>query len=895
MDALPIDQQLPGIVEALRTSPSLVLVADPGAGKTTRVPRALLDGGFAEAGEIVVLEPRRLAARMAARWVAGELGEKVGERVGYQVRFDDVSSARTRVRFVTEGILTRRLAGDPRLDGVAAVVLDEFHERHLHGDLALALVRRLQATVRPELRVVVMSATLDAEPVARFLGCAVVRVPGRRFEVAIEHLSAPDERPLEKQVAGALRGLAKGGLDGDVLVFLPGAAEIRRAGEACAEVARSANLAVVALHGDLPAEEQERAIAPAAEGRRKVILSTNVAETSLTIAGVVAVIDSGLSRVARHSPWSGLPSLETAKISRASATQRAGRAGRTRPGRCIRLYTSHDHDGRPAHDAPEVQRTDLAETVLSLRASGIDPRPGPTGFGWFEAPPVASLEAADKLLVRLGAVDGAGVVSEVGRRMLALPLHPRLARMVIEASARGVGRSGCLLAALLQEREIRVAARTRLVGGPARSDEVGSSDLLARREAFEAASAGGLRPDRIRAHGLDVGAVLAVARGRDQIARALGSDGKEVRGGTTGTPTSFTASAELSRREPRGTLTSFTASAELSRREPRGTAEEVGLLCATLAGFPDRVAKRRVKNGSEVVFAEGGSAKLAETSVVREAEWLVAVEADERKGGAPSVGQRAGAVIRVASAIEPEWLLDLFSARIVERREARFDAQTGRVELISSIGYDGLILDESRRNDVTGKEVSQALAEAAVRAGVDAFCVAEELAALRARVEFLAAAGDGAPLDDAAVQEVLIALCDGRRSFAELREASLVEALRARIEPARRGRLERLAPDKVMLPGGRRTAVHYRAGQSPWIESRLQDFFGLEDGPRIADGRVALVIHLLAPNQRALQVTTDLAGFWERHYPALRRQLMRRYPKHSWPEDPLRASPPARR
>lgn len=351
MQPLPIDPLLPEIVASLRAHPTLVLEAPPGAGKTTRVPRALLDAGLAQRGEIVVLEPRRLATRMAARRVADELGESPGGTVGYQVRFEDVTGPRTRVRFVTEGILGRRLLASPGLDGVAAVVLDEFHERHLQGDVALALVERLRRTTRPDLRVIAMSATLATGPLAEYLGAPVLRAEGRRFEVAIEHLSAPDERPIASQVASAVRTLVAAGLDGDVLVFLPGAGEIRKAREACAKIASEADMLLVPLHGDLSPQEQDAAVRPGP--RRKVILSTNVAESSVTIEGVVAVVDAGLARVASQAPWSGFPRLRVEKISRASATQRAGRAGRTRPGRCLRLYTRADLESRPDHDAPE--------------------------------------------------------------------------------------------------------------------------------------------------------------------------------------------------------------------------------------------------------------------------------------------------------------------------------------------------------------------------------------------------------------------------------------------------------------------------------------------------------------------------------------------------------------
>src|SRR5215831_17553431 len=397
LQPLPIDPLLPSVVEMVGTRGTLVLQAAPGAGKTTRVPRALLDAEAFE-GELWVLEPRRLATRLAAARVADELGEPPGRRIGYQIRFEEVASAATRVRFVTEGILTRRLLSDPELRGIGAVVLDEFHERHLPTDLGLALLRRLRER-RPGLRLVVMSATFEPGPVSRFLGDApVLTSEGRAHPVEVEYLPAADSRPLEVQVLAGLKRLAPRVTDGHVLVFLPGAAEIRRAQDACADYAGRHGFRVLPLHGDLPADAQDRAVRPSKE--RKLILSTNVAETSVTIEGIAAVIDSGLAHVATHSPWSGLPSLRVQPISRASAAQRAGRAGRTREGVCFRLYTQGDLDRRPERDAPEISRADLAETVLALAAAGV---PDPRTFGWYESPPTPALAAAEELLSQLGA------------------------------------------------------------------------------------------------------------------------------------------------------------------------------------------------------------------------------------------------------------------------------------------------------------------------------------------------------------------------------------------------------------------------------------------------------------------------------------------------------------
>ncbi|GEJ59060.1 ATP-dependent RNA helicase [Anaeromyxobacter diazotrophicus] len=860
MDPLPIDPLLPEVVSALRAGPALVVEAPPGAGKTTRLPPALLTAGLAGDGEVVVLEPRRLAARMAARRVAAELGERPGETVGWQVRFEDVSGPRTRLRYVTEALLTRRLLATPELPGVGAVVLDEFHERHLDGDLALALLARLAAR-RPDLKLVVMSATLDAGPVARFLGAPSLRSEGRAFPVELEHLSpeeaARDQR-LEERVASAVRRALRDEPDGHVLVFLPGAAEIRRAREALSGLTLAE---VLPLHGDLPPEEQDRAVGPSA--RRKVILSTNVAETSVTIEGVAAVVDSGLARVAAHSPWSGLPTLELRKVSRASAAQRAGRAGRTRAGRCLRLYTRHDHDARPEFDLPEIRREDLAGTALALAQLGVA---AGEGF-WLDAPPPAAWEAAHALLRDLGALDAAGRITALGRRLARFPLHPRLARLVVAAEEAGDGPGGALLAALLGERDIRAFEAGRLAGpgapAPRRDVPTGPSDLLELASLFEEAARARFAEGALRRLRLAPGAVQAVERARRQLERLV------QRRSTSTANSTATATA---------------------------TAAEEALLRATLAGFPDRVARRRAPGSDEVVLAGGGSARLAPESAVREAPLLVAVDAEERRvrvAGRPGAG---GAVVRLASAVTQEMLLDLFPDALRYEEEVRWDATAERADGFERLVYRDLVLEEARAARVDPDRAAAALLEAARARGARSFAGEGALDRLLARLAFAARhapdAGLPAPGEDG-VEAALRAACVGRRSFAELREVGLEGALLGALAPPARALLERLAPERVTLPGGRSVKVEYEAGDKPpWIASRLQDFFGLADGPRLAQGRVPLVLHLLAPNGRAQQVTTDLAGFWSRHYPALRRELMRRYPRHAWPEDPLRAEPP---
>jgi ATP-dependent helicase HrpB len=789
-ESLPIDAVLPELLETLRTHPAVVLEAPPGAGKTTRVPPALL---HAVEGEVVVLEPRRIAARTAARRVASELGDP--ELVGWQVRFEQSGTPRTRLWYVTEGILARRILADPRLPGVGALVLDEFHERHLPGDLALALAQRLL----PRVKLVVMSATLQAIPLARHLGAPAIRSEGRRFPVEIEHAEKADSRRLSDQVSAAVRRLTAPETAGDVLVFLPGAAEIRQAGEACADLARHRDLLVVPLHGDLPSKDQDRALLPAQ--KRKVILSTNVAETSVTVPGVSAVVDSGLARIAAHSPWSGLASLSVAKISRASAAQRAGRAGRLGPGRAIRLYTRHDHDSRPEHHAPEIERLDLGALVLELRAAGLDPASLP----WLDPPPEGALQPAVALLKRIGALDAKVEVTAIGRDCARLPLHPRLSRLVVETAHRGYRAAGCAAAAFLSDRDRRGS-------DPAPTGPSDVLDLLDRRPTatFEQAKA--------------------------QLLRMAPPDGRRT-----------------------------------------GTRDEA-VLISVLAGFPDRVARRR---GAEVLLASGGAAQLAPESAVREAELLVAVDAEERR-----TGGRARVVVRIASAIQAEWLLDLHADALREETSLLWEPSRERVEAASRLTYDKLLLEESRR---LPREEELVAAARILLEHAEGIPDPEELARLKARIALVAAHCPESgiePLEDARLRAALENAARGASSLRELRERDLIPAL------VPEG-LDRLAPEHVALPGGRRLRVEYAAGQPPAVRSRLQDFFGLSRGPAICQGRLPLTLHLLAPSGRVQQVTQDLEGFWERHYPAIRRELMRKYPKHAWPENGATAAPPS--
>ena len=811
---LPIDALLPEIRRAVADRGRLVLQAEPGAGKTTRVPPALLGD---VTGTIVVAQPRRLAARMAAARVASELGEEPGGVVGYEVRFDRRVGPGTRLVFVTLGVLARRLREDRTLRGVSVVVLDEFHERQLDGDLCLALLR----DAREDLKLVVMSATLDAKEVAAYLGdCPVVSSPGRAHPVNVVHATEADRRPLAAQVATAAYAATAQGTDGDVLVFLPGAGEIRRAGESCQELAKKRELDIVTLHGDLGPREQDRAVMPGK--RRKIILSTNVAETSVTIEGVRHVIDSGLVKRASWSPFTGLSRLEVRPVSQASAIQRAGRAGRTAPGHCLRLYTQHDMDTRPAFDAPEVTRADMSEVVLMLASLGI------AELDWLTPPETDNLARARDLLGRLGALSG-DEITELGHRMLTLPVHPRLAAVVLAGARRGVADDACTAAALLSERDVI----SRGVGPPRRASVTGPSDILHELDLLHA-----------RDRSLAGAAVKNVQRVAGQLRRHVPGDGLPP------------------------------------------DDRELALSQALLVGFSDRVGRRRRHRESTFLLSAGGTAEAAPESIVTEEDLVVVAVAEERRHGGPR-----HVIARKLTAIREEWLWDLFPDRLGETRELTWDTERQRVQVTERVLYDELVLHESSAapGPEDGPAAATLLAERATAAGIERFVNAENLRRVRGR---LALAHEHAPEAGFHVsnnETLLVRVCQatGATSFAELASAGIEHQLMATLSPQQRGLLDKLVPERVRLAAGRQVTVQYEENARPFIASRMQDFFGMTASPTICGGKLPLVMHLLAPNRRAVQVTDDLSGFWQRHYPALRRQLSRRYPRHAWPEAPV--------
>lgn len=851
--ALPIDEHLPSLLASLRRGARrVILEAPPGAGKTTRVPPALLEEDWCT-GQVLVSEPRRIAARLSASRVAQEAGCRVGERIGYQVRFDDKTSAATRVVYLTEGLLLRRVL-DGGLDKVSVVILDEVHERSAELDQLLALLIRMQGSGNA-FRLILMSATLDVGELETYLPDAVnLRSEGRAFDVSLEYQKKEDDRPLPIQVRGAVRSRLNE--SGDSLVFLPGGKEIRACEDALKELS---GVRIIPLHGDLPIEQQAMAVADHGDEKR-VVLSTNVAESSLTIPGVTTVIDSGLARTAIFDPWAGVKRLETIKVSQSRCIQRAGRAGRVAPGHCVRLYTLGDFSARPAQDKPELLRSDLSDAYLRLLTAAKD-QWLPEELPWLTAPAPEAWLLAKELLERLGAINS-GRLTDIGRAMAALPLPPRLARVLVESALLDDLDRGALATALLSERDI---LRRRFNVRSAFDVVAGDSDLEDRIDRFEQ-----LAEDRFnRGTARDLDLDLPTAQ---QVKR----------------------SAQANRQVARAVCR------HLPRQSPSSAPTMPSLVRALLSGFQDRVGARRGR-GRDVILASGLQAQLDENSCVADAALVLALSTD-----APG-GRVRKPLIRQACRLEADWLLDLDSDALLAQDELIWEADKERVRIVSRLSYGKVVLDETNLAATPGDACASVLKQAALTKGAAVFDPEGRLENLRVRLQTLqhsfpelfssdSATAPSLPWLDSTESLESYALgiaCLTRSTLRELREAHLATELLNALPFEMQNALRNETPESVTLAGGHRLAVHYEDGRSPWIESRLQDFFSMTQGPMICAGRVPLQLHLLAPNKRAVQVTTDLEGFWARHYPDLRKQLMRRYPKHLWPEDGRTAKPPS--
>ncbi len=849
MTPLPIDRFVPAIMEGL-AGKSLVVVAPPGSGKTTRLPAAIIDSGLlsVEHPKVVVLQPRRIAARAAAARVAEERGWSLGNEVGYHVRFDRRISPKTRLQFITEGILTRQLLSDPFLETVGAVVIDEFHERNLHTDMALALLREVRQEVRPDLILLVMSATLDADPVSRFLGtCPVVRAEGRSHPVSIEH--RPTDRPAGAEALAPMvqEWLEVPGRSGHLLIFLPGLSEIRRACRRLEPIAERAGALVLPLHGSFTSAEQDRALLPSE--RRKIILSTNIAETSLTIDGVDMVIDSGLSRTVRFDPDRGIDRWNLGRISRASADQRAGRAGRTSPGRCIRLWSQREELRFAPFEEPEIHRVDLSGTLLALHSWGVS---DPETFDWFDRPTPERLCAAERLLTLLGAIEGEPArMTEMGRRMLDLPVHPRLARLLVATADRGRLRDGAAIAALLSEKDILMRDASPGTRGSA-SPLVTSapSDVLVRLDRLAEAESSRFSPT-LKSRGIDPTAARQVARIRDELIRLAGR----------GVP---------------------------SHRPADHTRDDDPILKALLLAYPDRLVKRRGVEGTGLMVG-GRGVRLAPGSVVRDADLYLALDAREDV----QAGLREVQVF-LASVVRPEWLEELHPSLLRRERVSRFDPSRDRVIRLDQVWFLDLLLREDLNPSIDPAEAGRILAEA-LSADSSRFLRDDpRIADWLARVEFLRYALpelDWPEFGGSDLGEILVQVCHGKTSLKEVQRVDLLAYLQARLDPQQARELRENAPESFTLPNGRSVRLSYETGRPPVLAARLQDLFGWSDTPRLARGRVAVLLHILGPNNRPVQVTQDLRSFWTTTYHQVRKDLRSRYPKHAWPDDPLNAQP----
>jgi ATP-dependent helicase HrpB len=826
---LPVHEVLPQLREALTAGSGAVLVAPPGAGKTTVVPLALLDEPWLEGRRIIVLEPRRLAARAAAHRMSQLLGSDIGSIVGYRMRRDTRVGRHTRIEVVTEGILTRMLNRDPTLDGVGLLIFDEFHERSLNADLGLALALNSQRLVRPDLRILITSATLAVDAVARLLGgAAVVSSEGRVHSVDIRYLPRRRDSRIEDHVASSVE-LALRDSEGDLLVFLPGEGEIRRTVE---RIRVADNADVLPLYGNLSFEAQDRAIAPSLSGRRKVVLATSIAESSLTIQGVRCVIDAGLARVPRFSPRSGMTELATVRVSRASADQRAGRAGREAPGTCWRLWAAEEQSHLLPFAPAEIVEADLAPLVLELASAGIS---DPADLSWLDAPAPSRVMQARQLLTWLGALGADGRLSRHGARLTELGTHPRLAHMLVSANADGRGALACDLAALLESRDVVRSER-----------EASDADLRVRVELLNEWRTSGRVPSEVG--GLSVS--------RESVVRA----------------------AEESR--------AWRRQLGVSPDEP-ADCESAGVVLAL--AFPDRVAQRRGADGSRFVMRSGAGAVLRDSPSLVSAEFLAIALTD---------GRTPESSVFLAAPLELSDIRTIFGHQIETEESVHWDESIGAVSAARRQRLGALTLRSVPVRDADPERVFSVLVQA-IRASNLTLLNLGRVAELRARIAFLRLHDPTWPdLSDAAITESLDtwlhpALGDVR-SEAGLARVDLTAAIVARLNWAQRSRLDALAPTHFVAPTGSRLPIDYTEPPAPVVRVRLQEMFGLVDHPRVMDGRVPILLHLLSPAHRPVQITGDLRSFWTASYREVRKDLRGRYPRHHWPEDPIGAEPTRR-
>ena len=863
--ALPIYEIEPDIVARLQADRRLILSAPTGSGKSTQVPQMLLKHGLLDAGQVVILQPRRLAARLLAARVAQELGVRLGDEVGYQIRFENCTSAKTKIRFVTEGVLLRQLIDDPQLRGVAVILFDEFHERHLYGDITLARALDLQEQLRPDLSLAVMSATLNAGELEKYLStnrsaaagrtfpCSVLASEGRTFPVEVEYLprrlglNAP---PVWELAAEEFARFVRAGGEGDVLVFMPGGFEISQTMEAIRHSGEAKGYIILPLHGELQPKDQDAAVARYQQP--KVVVATNVAETSITIDGVRLVIDSGLARVARYDANRGINTLLIEKISQANADQRTGRAGRTAPGTCVRLWSRPEHDERPPHEMPEIRRLDLSEVVLTLKAAGVDDL---RQFRWLEKPDEIALTHAEELLEDLGAIKAAGgaepasakaplQITPVGRKMLAFPLHPRYARMLLAAQEYNCVHQACLVAALTQGRDL-------LLRNPGREAETAREDLLGEKSgsdfwivmrAWSFAVNNQFRLDACRKLGIHAVTARQVGPLFEQFLRIAKDEGLDTR--------------------------------------PNDAKDEALQKCI-LIGFSDRVARRLDEGTLRCELVHGRRGVLARESKVQHSPLFVAAEIREVEGR----DREVNTILSLATAIETDWLRELFPDDLKSDVHVQFDAQQKRVLAAELLRFRDLALAAKRIDPPPAGPAARLLADEILAGrlllpnwdhGVEQWLARLNLLCQQCPDLQLP------PITDDDKKHIIEQLCHGAVSYKDIKEREVKPIVMSWLSAAQRELLDKHAPERLTLPNGRTPKVSYEPGKAPYFSLRIQELYDVNQTPKVALGRVPVTVHILTPGMKPIQVTQDLANFWREHYPKIKSELARKYPKHLW-------------
>jgi ATP-dependent helicase HrpB len=853
-ERLPIYEIENDLVASLKATKRLILQAPTGSGKSTQVPQMLLKHGLLGEAQVVILQPRRLAARLLAARVARELGVELGREVGYQVRFENVTSNSTRIKFETEGILLRQLIQDPTLRGVKAVIFDEFHERHLYGDITVARALDIQEQQRPDLLIVVMSATLDAGALEEYLskteirnpkseiGCALLRSQGRTFPVEVEYLPrrlGPNSPPVWEIAADAFSQFVRSGGPGDVLVFMPGSFEINQTLEAIRHVPESKGFILLPLHGELPPRDQDAAVAR--YDQRKVVVATNVAETSITIDGVRLVIDSGLARIPRYDANRGINTLLIEKISQSSSDQRAGRAGRTAPGACVRLWSRPEHDERAPHELPEIRRLDLAEVVLTLKAAGVEDL---RAFRWLEKPDEISLAHAEELLTDLGALDHGGRITPVGHKMLAFPVHPRYSRMLLAAQEYGCVHQACLVAALTQGRDLLLRGGGKEVQSD-REDLLGekaSSDFWILMRAWTFAQKNQFRLDACRRLGIHAVTARQVGPLHDQFLRIARAEGLDT--------------------------------------QPHEVKDEALQKCI-LIGFSDRVARRLDQGTLRCELVHGRRGLLARESVVQHSPLFVAAEIREIEGR----DREVNTLLSLATAIEADWLKELFPDDLKSELHVRFDATAKRVQAAELMRFRELALSARRVDPPPADAAARLLADEVLSGRLPLpnwdHNVEQWLLRLRLLCQHCPEL-NLPPITEEDRKHLIEQLCHGAVSYKDIKEREVKPVVMSWLSQTQRELLDKHAPERLTLPNGRTPKVSYEAGNPPHIALRIQELYDVNQTPRIAMGRVAVLVHILTPGMKPVQITADLANFWREHYPRLKSELQRKYPKHFW-------------